>query len=112
MKRLFWLTTGIALGAWGYRYFIEQGQQVPGMEPLDERARKLTESARAFAESGRQLAEEGRQFAQAARGSAQSAIDSAQERGREMVNKAKARAGSGHEMAHPVHEEVREGETA
>lgn len=112
MKRLFWLTTGVVAGAWGYRYFVEEGGRVPGTEPLDERARKLNESARAFAESGRQLADEGRQFAQAARESAQTALDSAQERGREMMSKAGIRTGGLRGAAERMREEVRDGETA
>jgi hypothetical protein len=101
---------GVALGAWGYRYFIEQGQRIPGTEPLDEQARRLAERAKAFAESGRQLAEEGRQLAQAARATAQTAIDVGQERGRAVVNKARARTAGWRESAERVREDVHEGE--
>jgi hypothetical protein len=111
VKRLFWFMTGLALGAWAYRYFAEQGQSILSSGPLDERARRLSERAKAFAESGRQLAEEGRAFAQAAGGTAGSAIDTAQERGRGMVRKARARTGVLRQTGDRVREEVRERET-
>jgi len=108
MKRLFWLSVGMVMGAWGYRYFREQGGQIPGMEDLGERGRRLTERGRTFAESGRQLAEESRQFAQAAKDTAQSAVGTAQERGRDMVEKVRSRTGMTDDGNEPMREDIQQ----
>lgn len=93
MHRLFWLIAGIIAGIWGYRYFREQGGQVPGFESLGEGGRRLTERGKEFAESGRQFVETGRQLANESRQFAQIAVDTAQARGREVVESVKAQAG-------------------
>ena len=93
MKRLFWLGTGMVLGAWMYRYFREEGGQVPGFESLGESGRRLTERGREFADSGRHFAASGRQLMDEGRQFAQTAMGTAQSRGREVVDTVKTQAG-------------------
>lgn len=93
MHRLYWLIAGIIAGIWGYRWFYEQGNQVPGFESLGEGGRRLTERGREFAESGRQFMATGRQLASEGRQFAQTAVDTAQARGRDMVETVKAQTG-------------------
>jgi len=109
LKRLFWLMTGMALGVWAYRYYLDQSEQ-GALGDLTERSRRLSERGKAFAESGRALAQESREFVGVARGTAESAINTAQERGRDVAHKVRVRTGMDN-GTEPVQEEVREGES-
>jgi hypothetical protein len=93
MHRLYWFFAGMVAGIWGYRWFCEQGNQVPGFESLGEGGRRLTERGREFAESGKHFVATGRQLASEGRQFAQTAVDTAQTRGREMVETVKAQTG-------------------
>ena len=90
MHRMFWFAAGIVAGIWGYRWFYEQGKPVPGFESLGEGGRRLSERGREFAESGRHFVETGRQLASEGRQFAQTAVDTAQARGRDVVETVKA----------------------
>ena len=92
MHRLYWLIVGIIIGVFAYRYFREQGGEIPGFESLGEGGQRLSERGREFANSGRQFAESGRQLASEGRQFAQTAADTAQARGREVVDTVKAQA--------------------
>jgi methyl-accepting chemotaxis protein len=92
MHRLYWFTVGIIVGVFAYRYFREQGGEIPGFESLGEGSRRLTERGREFADSGKQFVESGRQLASESRQFAQTAADTAQTRGREVVDTVKAQA--------------------
>ena len=110
VKGLFWLGAGIALGIYGYRCLKDQRRQIPGIDRIDAEARKFGDSAKAFADSGRQLADAGWQFADAARANAGPALETVQDRGREMVGKAKARGSELRRGLNRVREQVREGD--
>ena len=49
MNRLFWLMAGMILGAAMYRYFREQGGEIPGFETLGEQSHRLQERGRELA---------------------------------------------------------------
>ncbi len=85
MKRLFWIGTGIVIGAVGYHYFREQAATTPEIESLAEQGRRLMERGRVLADTSRQLAEDGRVFAQTAASLAQS-------RGRDVFESVKGQA--------------------
>ena len=92
MHHLFWLVVGAIAGIFAYRYFREQGGEIPGFGPLGESSRRLTERGREFADSGRQFVESGRQMADESRQFAQTAAETAQSRGREVADTVKAQA--------------------
>jgi hypothetical protein len=95
MKRLFWLMVGMGLGVWAYRRYQQRGLEGLGLGELSEGSTRLTErsqefmdSGRLFADSGKQLVDEGKQFAQ-------TAVETAQMRGRAVVDKVKSQTGMG-----------------
>ena len=92
MHRLYWFIAGIIAGIFLYRYFRDEGGQVPGFESLGEGGRRLTERGRDFAESGRQFVESGRQLADEGHQFAHAAADTAQSRSREVIDTVKAQA--------------------
>ena len=94
MNRLFWLMAGMILGAAMYRYFREQGGEIPGFETLGEQSHRLQERGREFAESGRRFADSGRQLADESRQFGQVAMETARMRGREMVENVRSQASS------------------
>ncbi len=112
MNRLFWLMVGMVLGAAAYRYFREQGGEIPGFEPLTERGRRLQERGREFADSARLFAESGRGLAEESRQFAQTALDTAQTRSHEAVDNVKTQASKLQEKtkgtAHRLREDVTE----
>lgn len=98
MHRFYWFTLGIIVGIFSYRYFREQGGTVPGFESLGESGRRLTERGKEFTDSGRQFVDSGRQLANESRQFAQTAADTAQARGRDVVDTVKAQASKLTEM--------------
>ncbi|HVA24455.1 MAG TPA: hypothetical protein VMW62_08685 [Chloroflexota bacterium] len=87
---MYWLIVGGIAGVFAYRYFREQGGEIPGFESLAESGRRLTERGQEFAGSGRQFVESGRQLAEEGKQFAQTAGDTAQARGREVVDRVKS----------------------
>jgi|GEM_PF-7086221 hypothetical protein len=92
MYRLFWLVAGMIIGAAAYRYFREQGGRVAGFETVGDEARRLQERGREFAEAARRLGETARLLADEGRVFAQTAVNSAQSRGREVMENVRGQA--------------------
>lgn len=63
MKALFWLTVGIGLGAFGYRYYEENGGRLPIVEELtgkrtDELVGQATDKLRSVRQKGQETMNE------------------------------------------------------
>lgn len=113
MGRLFWFTAGVALGAAGYRYFEQQGGQIPAFESLGDQGRRLRESGQQLADATQLFADSVRQMADQTRQLAQIAMGAAQSKGQEMMGRVQDRAGmSGWDpnqaAGHPVREQVKD----
>jgi hypothetical protein len=67
MRGLFWLSTGIALGAFGYRYYAQNGGRLPIVEQiLGGRTDQLARQAAGMAQQVGDTAKQARQSAQEA----------------------------------------------
>ena len=107
MHRLYWFFLGMIAGAFTYRY-LQEGGEIPGFESLGEGTRRLSERGREFAESGRKFAESGKQLAQEGRTFARTAADTAQSRGRDVMDTVKTQANklTGNESGERMREDV------